>query len=115
MLSEFARKWFNKLYEFLTASAVEEIIPPNGNLLDLNGKATFPMEREQLSHARCPDCGGKLFHPGPEGGMSINIKCAETSCGSKFNWCPPFLPQRISNDDMFYQNPARTLVQMVFG
>ena len=48
---------------------------------------------ELLSFFRCPDCHEKIFLKGPEGGMSVNIKCA--GCGSKFNICPPFFAERI--------------------
>ena len=35
---------------------------------------------------KCPDCGGRRFLKGPQGGLSVNIKCSR--CGSKFNICP---------------------------
>ena len=50
----------------------------------------------------CPDCGSQLFLRGPSGGMSMNIKCANDTCGSKFCYCPPFTPERIYNDDKYY-------------
>jgi uncharacterized Zn finger protein (UPF0148 family) len=31
----------------------------------------------------CPDCGCFIFRPGPRGGISQNIECAQ--CGSRFN------------------------------
>jgi len=43
----------------------------------------------------CPDCKGTSFLKGPEGGLSINIKCANLDCGSKFNVCPPWFIERI--------------------
>lgn len=55
---------------------------------------------------QCPDCNGKDFYMGPQGGMSQNIQCANTRCASWFNVAPfedgvwlgdPFLIQRISN------------------
>jgi hypothetical protein len=38
---------------------------------------TFPADES------CPDCGGKIFRPGPRGGLSQNIECV--GCGSRFN------------------------------
>lgn len=41
----------------------------------------------------CPDCRGRRFLKGPEGGLCTNIQCAK--CGSEFNVCPrcTMLPQ----------------------
>lgn len=50
----------------------------------------------------CPDCRHENFILGPSGGAAINIKCGR--CGSKFWFCPPFTPERINNEDSFY-NP----------
>lgn len=36
----------------------------------------------------CPDCGGKGFYGGPEGGMSQNIFCKNVKCRSGFNVTP---------------------------
>ena len=59
----------------------------------------------------CPDCKNGLFNRGPEGGGSMNIRCAE--CGSKFCFCGPFTPLRIDNDDRFYSiGSAGTLAQV---
>lgn len=58
----------------------------------------------------CPDCGGSLFQPGPEGRVSIDIRCKE--CGSKFCYCPPFPPQRIINDDGLYSQIAVPLSKL---
>ena len=48
---------------------------------------------ELLSFFHCPDCHGPHFLKGPEGGLSVNIKCGD--CGSQFNICPPFFAERI--------------------
>jgi len=48
---------------------------------------------ELLSFFHCPDCHGKTFLKGPEGGCSVNIKCGD--CGNKFNICPPYFAERI--------------------
>ena len=50
---------------------------------------TIPFDaiRLSLNAGQCPDCGGKKFLAGPEGGLTQNIKCA--ACGSEFNFCPP--------------------------
>lgn len=46
-------------------------------------KVTFE-EFEALANDRCPDCGAKdQLAPGPRGGASINIRCA--NCGKGFN------------------------------
>lgn len=34
---------------------------------------------------RCPDCGNDQFYEGPSGGMNVNILCANSECGSRFN------------------------------
>lgn len=47
-----------------------------------------------------PVCGANAWHPGPEGGMAVNIMCAE--CGVKLWFSPPFASTRIYNDDKFY-------------
>lgn len=48
----------------------------------------------------CPDCESVVFHLGPSGGVAQNIMCA--GCGSQWNFCPPFEPQRINNPDHVY-------------
>ena len=47
----------------------------------------FDAVRLALNAGHCPDCGGKKFLAGPEGGLTQNIKCA--TCGAAFNYCPP--------------------------
>lgn len=48
----------------------------------------------------CPNCGGHLFHPGPRGGLSENIRCA--GCGAKWWIGAPFPPEPLQNTDQFY-------------
>ena len=55
----------------------------------------MPQEEKKLKNNTCPDCGGKNFLKGPCGGLAVNVKCANPKCGSKFNICWPFLPERI--------------------
>jgi hypothetical protein len=38
-----------------------------------------------LENKRFPDCGSKHFSFGPEGGMNVNIMCANEKCCSAFN------------------------------
>lgn len=52
-------------------------------------------EKEKLRKGICPDCGGIEFLEGPHGGLAVNVKCANEECGSKFNICWPFTPERI--------------------
>jgi hypothetical protein len=57
-------------------------------------KSSAEEEEQKLKDAfypkpKCPDCGGEKFLKGPRGCLSINIKCANPACGSKFNICPP--------------------------
>ena len=47
----------------------------------------FDVVRLSLNAGVCPDCGGKHFFNGPEGGLTVNIKCA--GCGHEFSYCPP--------------------------
>ncbi len=61
-------------------------------LLDYSRSPEF-IEGQKLKDAfypkpKCPDCGGEKFLPGPRGGLSMNIKCANPDCGSEFNICP---------------------------
>ena len=43
----------------------------------------------EVSHLKmniCPDClGSDGFFEGPHGGVSVNFKCANPKCGSRFN------------------------------
>lgn len=32
---------------------------------------------------RCPNCRGQSFYQGPEGGLSMNVECAQ--CGCRWN------------------------------
>lgn len=43
-------------------------------------------EAANLDIEKCPDCGGREFHIGPRGGMSINIQCV--NCKAAFNVTP---------------------------
>jgi len=38
---------------------------------------------DDLQAGRCPDCGWNYFIPGPRGGMSENVECAQ--CRARFN------------------------------
>ncbi|TRZ85025.1 hypothetical protein D4R89_12985 [bacterium] len=57
------------------------------------GNLTDTEKYELLSFFHCPDCHGKSFLKGPEGGCSVNIKCVD--CESRFNICPPYFAERI--------------------
>jgi hypothetical protein len=46
----------------------------------------FMEARLRLELPACPDCESGEFLSGPEGGCSINIKCDNAKCGSKFNF-----------------------------
>ncbi len=50
-------------------------------------------EEEKLRRGVCPDCGGDKFLEGPHGGLAVNVQC--DNCGSRFNLCWPFSPERI--------------------
>lgn len=71
-------------------------------------------EEVQLEDGHCCDCGSNLFHPGPRGGCAHNVKCA--SCGAKFWVSPPFTPERIDNEDRFYDlRTARRLDEIILS
>jgi hypothetical protein len=57
-------------------------------------------EVAKLDKNICPDCGGTAFLEGPHGGLSVNVKCANRGCQSKFNLVPglygSFGKERIS-------------------
>jgi hypothetical protein len=59
-------------------------------------------ELEQIAAGHCPDCGGRGFVMGPQGGMCVNIECAQPKCQSRFNvavWETGVVwAQRIDND-----------------
>lgn len=46
----------------------------------------------------CPDCLGMQWLEGPQGGMSINLKCGNDLCKSMFNLA--FLPKNINGDGL---------------
>lgn len=50
-------------------------------------------EAKKLAKGICPDCAGNKFLEGPHAGLAVNVKCDD--CGSKFNICWPFTPERI--------------------
>lgn len=61
-----------------------------------------PWENDPVSHAihirqECPDCGGKWFLYGPQGGVSQNIECANDNCRSRFNVTMGFHVERIGS------------------
>lgn len=39
---------------------------------------------------QCPFCGATKYYEGPEGGMSMNITCANEECGAVMNISPGF-------------------------
>lgn len=45
---------------------------------------------ERNDNLICPRCQGTEFWSGPEGGMSINVKCVD--CGAYYNYTPVFNP-----------------------
>jgi len=92
--------WLDNLFDRFRVKEPLVVLPPK-DLRWLN-------ERGQ-----CPDCQGKLFNSGPEGGMSMNIRCAE--CGSKFCFCGPFTPQRIDNPDCVYSIPYSATLESITG
>jgi hypothetical protein len=49
------------------------------------------------THAKCPDCEVGYLLQGPCGGASMNVKCDNLDCGSKFNICLPFMGERLSD------------------
>lgn len=44
-----------------------------------------PRELSDLNRGNCPTCSRRGFVIGPQGGISINIECANTSCRDRFN------------------------------
>jgi len=67
------------------------------NAMNKNAQGAAELTAEEkaklLEKGTCPDCGGLSFYPGPEGGLSQNLKCV--TCGSSFNVCAPFFAERI--------------------
>jgi hypothetical protein len=63
----------------------------------------------------CPNCHGMLFYKGPCGGASINVKCANPTCGCKYNACPPFDLEQIYNDDVYYYGGRAVTLKSLFG
>ncbi len=85
-----------------------------GRWLGKKLQVTPPLEKGDLrwlpDYNRCPDCQGELFIHGPEGGMSMNIRCA--TCGTKFCFMGPFTPMRIDNEDFLYHGKPGTLEEI---
>lgn len=47
------------------------------------------IEREgQVTEPKCTYCGGTEFYAGPEGGLSMNVLCANPDCRHWFNDTP---------------------------
>lgn len=42
-------------------------------------------EQAVIIERKCPDCKCDSFYCGPEGGLSVNIQCANDECGARFN------------------------------
>jgi hypothetical protein len=42
-------------------------------------------ELSDLNRGNCPTCSRRGFVIGPQGGISINIECANTSCRARYN------------------------------
>lgn len=51
-----------------------------------------------LDSGKCPNCGGRKFLKGPQGGCSTNIKCG--NCGFEFNYTPGFWAERIDRSEV---------------
>lgn len=64
-------------------------------------------ETVDMSKGQCPDCGIVLFHPGPRGGMAINVKCS--GCGHCFNYCWPLPSHRIAETPGVYADHTTLL------
>ena len=41
--------------------------------------------RVMITRGHCPDCTGRGFVIGPQGGNAINLECANLRCRSRFN------------------------------
>jgi len=79
---------------------VESIPEQIDTMLDLLGGSspTVLMDGKEIlrwfaEHKRCPDCGATEFMGGPCGGSAQNMMCS--SCHSEFNFCLPFMVERI--------------------
>lgn len=47
---------------------------------------------------KCPDCSVGILLRGPSGGCSVNVKCSNQVCGSRFNLAHGLIfAERISN------------------
>jgi hypothetical protein len=57
----------------------------------------FVLARIKMELPCCPDCESGYFLEGPSGGGSINVKCDNKNCGSKFNLMVPLCIDRISD------------------
>lgn len=62
-------------------------------------QSSDPLVQALFDENKCPDCGAKEFFDGPSGGMSQNIKCANTECGSEFCVVPPYFAKRTNRDE----------------
>lgn len=80
----------------LTRSQTVTAKPPATYSYKVRG---FPTDDVEILNreGKCPECGGKEFFEGPQGGMALNIKCA--SCGTWWWYSPPFSPYKIDRKD----------------
>lgn len=46
---------------------------------------TIEQRKRFHNTGRCPFCGKSEFYEGPQGGLSMNIMCANSECEAKFN------------------------------
>lgn len=45
-------------------------------------------EKTSVEKGECPFCGHEGFYAGPEGGLCINVMCANDNCCARFNLGP---------------------------
>jgi ribosomal protein S27E len=94
----FLRKLFRNPYRV----QAEQVAPPEPPPLV---HARTSKDREHVTEFemtfflenKCPDCEHEGFLEGPHGCLSINFKCANPACGSRFNHMGPFGIDRISD------------------
>jgi hypothetical protein len=44
------------------------------------------LKPEKADSTQCAECGWRFFHTGPEGGGSMNIRCANKVCGAEWTF-----------------------------
>ena len=72
----------------------------------LFSKIPNPLQKEEETGLKCPNCGAMQWLEGPSGGGSVNVMCNQ--CKSKYNYMGPFGLQELE-----IRNDHKNTVQII--